>query len=107
MVLINLSLQTNRVEKFINFKKIGKSIKNTAKKAGSTIKNTANKAGGAIKNTAKKVGSELEKVAPIPKKSYVPKTYPKASYGIGVGQIPLMIIMRPLKPGVKISRVNL
>jgi len=34
-------------------------------------------------------------------------TYPKSSYGIGVGEIPLMIIMRPLKPGVKISRVNL
>jgi hypothetical protein len=100
------------------FKKAGNSIKDTAKRAGNTIKDTAKKAGRGIKDTAKragkgikdvayKVGGELEKAIPIPKASYVPKTYPKASYGIGVGQIPLTIIMRPLKPGVKISKVKL
>lgn len=31
------------------------------------------------------------------KKSYVPKTYPKESYGRGVGQIPLDISMKPRK----------
>jgi len=88
-------------------KKAGNTIKDTAKKAGRGIKDTAKRAGKGIKDVAYKVGGELEKAIPIPKASYVPKTYPKASYGIGVGQIPLTIIMRPLKPGVKISKVKL
>ena len=121
-ILINMN---KNIEGFISlgsigkaFKKAGNSIKDTAKRAGNTIKDTAKKAGRGIKDTAKragkgikdvayKVGGELEKAIPIPKASYVPKTYPKASYGIGVGQIPLTIIMRPLKPGVKISKVKL
>lgn len=90
-------------EGFINWGKVGDAFK----KASNTIKDTANKAGKGIKDTANKAGKELEKGLPIPKSSYVPKTYSKKSYGIGAGQIPLMIIMRPLKPGVKISRVNL
>jgi hypothetical protein len=103
-LIINLIL-LNINKKIEGFRIKIKKIKINTKKIGDTFK----KAGKSIKNTAKKVGSELKKAIPIPipKSSYVPKTYPKDSYGIGVGQIPLIITMRPLKPGVKISRVNL
>jgi hypothetical protein len=36
---------------------------------------------------------------PIPKKSYIPETYAKTTYGRGAGEIPFNIRLRPYKPG--------
>jgi len=99
--IIYLILNINTIE---NFRRKGikmPSIKNI----GKSIKNVAKKAGDGIKKVAKKAGSAILTIIPIPKQSYVPKTYAKASYGIGVGKIPIQIIMRPLKPGIKISKI--
>jgi hypothetical protein len=41
---------------------------------------------------------------PIPKKSYVPETYAKDTYGRGLGQIAFNIRLRPYKPGFSASK---
>jgi len=98
LYIIYLIFNNNTIENF------GFNIGGALKSLGNKIKDTANKAGSGIKNVANKIGSAILTIIPIPKQSYVPKTYPKASYGIGVGTIPIDIIVRPLKPGIKASK---
>jgi len=54
-----------------------------------------------------KIPDVIKKIIPKPKSSYIPKTYPKNSYGIGIGHIPLSIMVRPLKDGVKLSKFDI
>jgi hypothetical protein len=54
--------------------------------------------------SVKKAATSVVKYIPIPKASYVPKTYTRDSYGRGAGLMPFTIKLRPYKPGIKASR---
>lgn len=70
-------------------------------------KNITDKAKEVVTKIPETIPEIAKKIIPKPKSSYVPKTYPKNSYGMGIGHIPLSMMVRPLKDGVKLSKFDI